>query len=500
MSTPHSLQAERIILGALMIDPFSIADVKGLEPADFYRDDHGRIFKLILHLADEGQPHDMIAVVERIQQGPRSNNGVERPTRRGRPTDEDHWSLYGGIAYVSGLSDEVPSTQNLGYYVKQVREYSEARTIIHGATQLSQDLTRGYTSPSEAREKLLDLACGEGITEQSMMIGAVVEHVDQDIDAELAGNRHVFAPTGIVSLDTAHDFGGLTTQGMTLIIGASGMGKTSLLNRLALGMSAMGQKVYLYGTETDARRRTRDLQFSLAAVDQRRWASSVQRLVIARSQGRRIERLEDWVSETRHRLKLASYWLSQMPIIVNNTGRSVDQVSREIRQYHRQGRLDIAFLDYLQDFGRSPEVAPDPSSQSMHASQTLKQLSAQLNIPVVVGCQRTGEQELNSDLAKATDRSLPGLIGRLVPNQVQWTSKAKQDAEEVFSLYRRDYYADLYPDIAHALPGSEGAIEIVARKRRAGPLNRWAVDFHGPTKWVGQRPSMFSLTEAVAAR
>ena len=168
-------------------------------------------------------------------------------------------------------------------------------------------------------------------------------------------------------------------------------------------------------------------------------------------------------------------------------------MAREIRQYHRQGKATIAFLDYLQDFGRSPDIPPDPSSQTMHASKTLKDLSAQLGIAVICGCQRTGEQELNARLAEATDRTLPALLGRLVPTQVQWTSKAKQDAEEVFSLYRRDYYADLCPDIAHMLPGSQGSIDIVARKRRAGPLNRWSVSFHGPTKWVGERSSLLNI-------
>ena len=193
--SPHSITAERVILGALMLDPFTVGDIKGLESSDFYRADHGRIYALIVHLAGCGEPHDMMSLVERISEGPRDHNGVERPTHRGKPTDADHWELYGGITYLSCLADDVPSTENLPFYVRQVREYAASRTLIDGSTQISAELTRGYLSADQAKEKMLDLACDGGIGVDSAPIGVAVESVNADIDAELLGERSVFMKT-----------------------------------------------------------------------------------------------------------------------------------------------------------------------------------------------------------------------------------------------------------------------------------------------------------------
>lgn len=492
---PHSIQAERTVLGMLLLYPFTLSDAKGLKSEYFYREAHQYLFDLIVHLADESKPFDPATLIERIGEGPRKKNGVARPHHRGKPTDGDHWELYGGMQYLLGLGDDLPSSENIEFYVTQIRDYAESRFLMEGGRAITEDLARGYLAPTEAREKLLDLAIlgGSPITQESAHISEAVAKVDADVDAELRGELEVFVGTGIMSLDDAHDFGGLTTQGVTYIIGASGMGKTSLINRLALGMAKRGMKVYLYGTETDMYRRTRDLKFSLAAVDLRWWSNSIKTYLQAKENHRHIPQLEDQLFNARAKIKQAGFFISQLPIIVNNSGRSVDEVAREIRQYHRQGECDIAFLDYLQDFSTSKGIPPDTSSQAIHASRTLKELSSQLTLPVVVGAQRAGEQELNAKLAEATDRTMPGLIGRLVPTQIQWTSKAKQDAEEVFSLYRRDYYADLYPDIAHMLPGHPGCIELVARKRRAGPLSKWLIDFHGPTKWCGKRTSLLDI-------
>ena len=499
ISLPHSIEAEKAVLGALMLDATLIREVTGLTGEDFYREAHGNLFNLLVFMADRGDPIDTAAVCERIHEGARRpvgadpGNGVVAPLSGG-----DASELYGGLWFVSDLADNVPSSENIDYYVRQVRELADRRALVQGMDQTRAEVSRGNVNAAQARETLLDLACQGSIGPHSAPVSALLADQDADLVAEMNGEREVYIPTGIISLDTAHDFGGITTEGMTYLIGASGMGKTSLLNRLALGMAVGGRHIYLYGTETGMKRRTRDLTFSLAGVDARAWAHVTRRRGAALRGGYDTTPMDRVIFPLLEKLRAAQYLLDRLPIIVNNAGRTVEQVCRQIRQYNRQGRCDVAIVDYLQDFACSPGVDPGRSAQVSHASKQLKELAAKLEIPLIVGAQRQGEMELNNALASVTDRGWPGVSGRLVPAQIQWCSGAYQDAEEVYGMYRRDYYADRHAALEHLLPGPPGQIEIHAKKRRSGPLTTWGVDFNGPTKWAGGRPP--ALTTITALR
>jgi replicative DNA helicase len=494
MELPHSIEAEKAILGSLMVDVEAFGDVLDLEPRDFYRDCHGRLFELMLFMNAHDQPVSALTIFDRLKEGARLPQGDD-PGNGVRPAPEGTtlYDFYGEVWYIAGLGDDVPFRAELPHHVAQIREMADRRRLLQGMAEERESLLTGSHSAGQARESLIEMACTGNDGPTSAPISSVLVGLADDLAEELVGTRQVYIPTGILSLDNAHDFGGITTEGLTYIIGASGMGKTSLFNRLATGMAAQGRAVYLYGTETGMARRTRDLAFSLAGIDARAWAHATTRRAQLAQGGHDTSGVDRQLYAWHDRIQMSMLFLDRLPIITNDSGKTVEQVCRQIRQYHRQGRCTVAIVDYLQDFATSPGISPKPIDQIGHASKMLKEVASQLCIPVIVGAQRKGEMELNAALSQATDRTMPKLVGDLIPRQIQWCSKAYQDAEEVYSLYRRDYYADRYPDIEHMLPGEHGRIEIHACKRRSGPLTSWAVDFTGPSKWVGGRPRALDI-------
>ena len=115
---PHNLEAERSVLGAILIhnDAFNQA-AEVLNPRDFYRDAHRRIFEKMIQLSERGNAIDFITLKEEL-----SKSGE---------LDE-----VGGPAYVASLVDGLPHATNVEHYARIVREKSTLRNLIFSANKI----------------------------------------------------------------------------------------------------------------------------------------------------------------------------------------------------------------------------------------------------------------------------------------------------------------------------------------------------------------------------
>lgn len=114
---PQSLESEQAILGGLMLDDSVLSRVAStLQPSHFYYEKHQRLWRLMVAKANRDEPVEMAAVVEEI---------ARLPTER--------HSEFGGIAYVAGLPDQVPSTENIEHYARVVVDRSRLRALVFGA-------------------------------------------------------------------------------------------------------------------------------------------------------------------------------------------------------------------------------------------------------------------------------------------------------------------------------------------------------------------------------
>src|SRR6476661_7375834 len=133
---PHNLEAERSVLGAILIhnEAFNAA-AEVIDAGDFFRDAHRRIFDRMVALSERGDAIDFVTLKEEL-------------SRRG---DLDE---VGGPAYIASLADGVPRSANVEYYARIVKEKSTLRSLIHSANKI---LTEAYEAEEEP-DMLLDEA------------------------------------------------------------------------------------------------------------------------------------------------------------------------------------------------------------------------------------------------------------------------------------------------------------------------------------------------------
>src|SRR6185436_5568073 len=126
---PHNLEAERSVLGAILLhnDAFNLA-AEILDAADFFRDAHRRIFDKMVALAERGDAIDLVTLKEEL----------------GRSGEIDE---VGGPAYIAALVDGVPRSTNVDHYARIIKEKATLRNLIFSANKI---LTNAYEAEQEA--------------------------------------------------------------------------------------------------------------------------------------------------------------------------------------------------------------------------------------------------------------------------------------------------------------------------------------------------------------
>lgn len=442
------MTSEQIILCGIMNGTVAI-DMVNLDADEFLEREHNHLYTLLRARSRAKMPIDMAAVVQHLMQ----SNSKE----------------CGDLVYISSIGDRISYTENVERHIRQVREKAQSTKL--------QRAVAGIQARLKTEELDSEGASVELIAEASMVqdlhtptLEEVVAGVSANLDAEAGGERQVYMPSGVPEIDQHPDFMGLSRDGVTLVLAVSGAGKTSFLNAIALGLIKQGRSVYLSGTETSPARRMRDLLFTLAGVDGRAWAMQTRQLGELMDSDPLKQHIKQDVDYWRDRLRLAQAWLKNADLHLTGSGMSAEQVSATARRLRMRGKAEVVLVDYLQDLSPSKSVkAGDRVAQVGYASGVLKALSADLHIPVIVAAQCSGEKQGRKPAAPAM-------------HDCQWSSTVHQDAEEVLSLYRPDYYRDR----GQNADGPEGVVQLVARKRRTGRLSTLDLQWDGPTKQAGR--------------
>lgn len=442
------MTSETIVLCGIMNGMLSV-DRLELEEDEFLDTRHSNLYRLLRQRHMAKKPLDLPNVVQHLQL-----SGSKE---------------CGDILHVITIGDHQTISLDIDRHIKNVRHKAQSHRLLTAMEEIQHQLRSDTIDASDASSELIATA-SQVQDLHTLTLDEVVEGVGADLDSEASGHRQVYMPSGVPEIDQHPDFMGLSRDGVTAILAASGMGKTSFLNAITLGLLKQGRSVYLHGSETSQARRSRDLLFTLAQVDGRAWAMQTRQLgELTDDDPLKAHILRD-VTDWRDRLRLAQAWLKNADLHLSGSGMSAEQVSATARRLHLRGHADVVLVDYLQDLSPSKSVkAGDRVAQVGYSSGVLKALSADLRIPVIVAAQVSGEKQGNKPAAPAM-------------HQAQWSSTFHQDAEEVLSLYRPDYYRDR----GQNADGPEGVVQLVARKRRTGRLSTLDLQWDGPTKQVGR--------------
>ncbi len=412
---PHSIDAEKSVLGAAMLSTEALLDVvETVKERDFYDANHREIFKAIVDLNAKNSPVDTITVSEELK-------------RRGT------LEMVGGRAYLGALSSEIPTTANAEEYAKIVAEKSSVRKLIETASDVA---AKGYEGSMEATT-LLDYA-EQGIFEisQSRHRGqyahikdVLLENIEIiDRAAQLDGGLTGIT-TGFKELDEKTS--GLQKSDLIILAARPAMGKTAFALTLALNAATRGNaSVMLFSLEMSKEQ----LGQRLLAMQSRVDMQNLKKGNLQRS---------DWDD-----INEALRELSKATIHIDDTaGISIMEMKSKCRRVKAESGLDLVIIDYLQLM--NPEGRADSRTQEISViSRNLKLLARELDCPVLVLSQLSRAPETRSD-------------HRPMLSDLRESGSIEQDADMVLFLYRDEYYNE-----GEAIPGD---CEVILAKQRSGP-------------------------------
>jgi len=412
---PHNLEAERAVLGAILLNAESIHNaVEFIKDTDFFRDAHRRIFEKMLGLMERGQAIDFITIKDEL-------------TRSGE------LDQVGGPAYVASLVDGLPHGVNVGDYARIVKQKSTLRSLIQSANRV---LSSAYHAEEDA-EVIIDEAEREifAIAEGSIHGGFVSMRDLASASFAMVEQAHARkqlitgVPTGFIELDEM--MAGLQPSDLIIVAARPSMGKTSLVLNMA-------QHV---GTKTDMTVGFFSLEMSKEQLFLRMLTSEA---------GIDSHRLRTGFLGERDfpKLTTALETLGRARIFIDDTASiGVLEMRAKARRLKAEHALDLIIIDYIQLMqgrGRFENRVTELAS----ISRGLKGLAKELQVPVVV----------LSQLSRAPEQR-PSKRPQL--SDLRESGALEQDADVVIMIYREDMY--------EATEENQGIAELIMAKQRNGP-------------------------------
>ncbi len=418
---PHNLEAEKSVLGAILIDNQAFNQAaEVIDSQDFFREAHRRIFDKMVVLTDRNEPVDLVTLKDEL-------------TRSGELED------VGGPAYVSALTDGVPRSANVEYYAKIVKEKSTLRRLIQASTEV---LSRAYDAEEDA-DDLLDEAersifqIAEGRLRSGFVKLSDLEAGGYEMLERLQANTSLVTgvPSGFVDLDRMTS--GFQKSDLVIVAARPSMGKTSFVLNVALNAAMeAGRTVGIFSLEMSKEQLFMRMLTSEARVDAHRFRG-----------GFLGEQDYERLNGAFARFHNASVFVDDTPSAGILEMRAK---SRRLKLEHGLDMLVIDYLQLMQGRGRFENRQQELAS----ISRSLKILAKELEIPILALSQLSRATETRGD-------HRPQL------SDLRESGALEQDADVVMFIFREEMYAQSDED---RRPELEGLSEIIVGKQRNGPV------------------------------
>lgn len=438
---PQNIEAEQCVLSAMLLDKEAIARATEiLSSSDFYREAHRVIFNAMLELYNKNEAVDMVTVTEIL----RRDNKLED---------------VGGIAYVTGLANAVPTAANIKYHADIVAEKSVLRQLVRVSTEIA---TMGYEANDDvgvlldtAESRILEISNRKKKADFTPISDVLMDSV-QNLEKMLANKGGLTGlPTGFSDLDKLTS--GLQPSDFIILAARPSMGKTALALNIVQNVALRAHKkiggeprsVAFFSLEMSKEQLVSRMLCAEANID---------------SQSLRVGELRDsdWES-----LWGACDVMSKAKIFIDDTaGITAMEMRSRARRLKAEHGLDLIVVDYLQLMQGSGKrnSSGDRQQEVSEISRSLKALARELDVPVISLSQLSRSVESRN-------------IKRPMLSDLRESGSLEQDADIVAFLYREDYYD----------PNTENKhTELIIAKHRNGPVDTVNLFFHKQfTKFVG---------------
>ena len=427
---PHSLEAERAVLGGLLLQNSAIdVALEIVKADDFYSEANARIFETILELHRTSTPVDTVTLRDALARSHKLQ-GI------------------GGDEYLLSLTDTIPAVENIRAHAMIVREKALVRRLITAAHTVA---AKGYADYGNAQE-FLDQAEKSIFDVASVQTRSTVERV-RDVVIRAFEDLHALARSGERISGLRSGFNRLDgmTAGMhpgdlIIVAGRPGMGKTSFA--LNVGVNASHSRL---GTDKAAGVAVFSLEMPKDQLVKRMLASEA-RVDSSRIRTGQVHR-DDWQS-----LAQAAGTLSDLPMFIDDTpGLTLMELRAKARRLMSEHGLALIIIDYLQ-LMRSGTKNDSREQEISEISRSLKGLAKELGIPVIALSQLNRGVESRGNKDKRPQLS-----------DLRESGAIEQDADTIMFVYRDEVYNRETLDA--------GIAEIIVGKQRAGPTGTVKVRF-----------------------
>ena len=426
---PWSPEAEQAVLGAMLLDAdAALKAVQILRDDAFYRDAHRRIFRAMEVILERGDVLDPLVLRDELH----------------KKSDLD---AAGGMDYVAELLDVVPTSANVEFHCRIVRDKSLLRRLIEVGTELVQSAYEQRQDVGHlldvAEQRVFEVSNERG-TQEVVRIKELMWHTMERIEARHRGDESVHGvPSGFKDLDDKTN--GFQKNDLVIIAARPSMGKTSFCLNIAAN-AALEHKVpvAIFSMEMSREQLVERLLASESFVDLHRLRSG---------------KLRD---EDYPKLSKAAGMLGTAPIWIDDTpALTLLELRSKARRLKSEHDIQLVVIDYMQlirGSGRSESRQEEIS----YISRSLKALARELQTPVIA----------LSQLSRAPEQR--GGDRRPMLSDLRDSGAIEQDADLVLFIYRAEMYAGRLEKEEGA---DENMAELMLSKHRNGPTGMVKLTF-----------------------
>ena len=422
---PQNIDAEKSLLGAVLIDEETLADIsEHVKPKDFYDKRHATIFSGMTRLYERHKPVDLLTLSDELKK-------------------KDELDIVGGSAYLTELTNYVPTAAHAEAYAEMVALKAVRRRLIKASSMISE---LGYDEDNSTQE-LLEKAEAElfSVSDQSLKqdLVAIETILNDSFDRmeELHRNKGALrgVRTGYRDLDNMT--AGLQRSDLIILAARPAMGKTTLVTNLAYNVATVAKQAVLFFSLEMSKEQLVDRMLADA--------SGVDAWNI------RTGNLSD---EDFSKLSDAMGEMAEAPIFIDDTpGVSVLEMRTKARRIAHDQPIGLIIIDYLQLMQGSGKNDGNRVQEVSEISRGLKLIARELNVPVIALSQLSRSVESRS-------QQIPQLA------DLRESGSIEQDADIVMFIYREAYYN---PETER-----ENITDLIIAKHRNGPVGRVELYFH----------------------
>jgi len=422
---PQNIDAEKSLLGAVLIDEETLADIsEHVTVKDFYEKRHSIIYGGMMRLYEKHSPVDLLTLTDEL--------------KRKKELD-----TIGGSAYLTELTNYVPTSAHAEAYAELVAQKAVRRRLIKASSEIAE---YGYDENTSTQE-LLEKAESElfSVSDQSLKqdLVSIESILTESFDRmeELHRNKGTLRGirTGYRDLDNMT--AGLQRSDLIILAARPAMGKTTLVTNLAYNVATVAkQSVLFFSLEMSKEQLVDRMLADASGVD----AWNI-----------RTGNLSD---DDFGKLSEAMGELAEAPIFIDDTpGLSVLEMRTKARRANHDNTLGLVIIDYLQLMQGSGSSNGNRVQEVSEISRGLKLIARELNVPVIALSQLSRSVESRSP-------QIPQLA------DLRDSGSIEQDADIVMFIYREAYYN---PETER-----ENITDLIIAKHRNGPTGKVELYFH----------------------